>query len=218
MKTCDEIREALPLELPGPGSPAVREHLDVCPACQADWLDLQALRNWLDAVPEPPAPVIDLASIYAASHDRYVRSSRRWRRIAGTAAALAAGILLVAVLPRLEVRLGGHELVLRWGTADPPPPAAPDAVLHARLDQLDDRLAARNTDDERLNELKDLLLTLAADVDDRDRRQQHELDNTIRQIALLDAATREQFRRTSETSAALYTLIQEKSRLEGDQP
>ena len=136
MKTCDEVRDLLPLALAGEET-AVREHLAACAACRAEWHELEALGRRLDAVPAPPAQPIDLAAIYAAADDRHVHSVRRWRRAAVVAAALAAGVLFVAVLPRLEVRLGGNELALRWGPAEPPPPAPTtvDPVLLARVER-----------------------------------------------------------------------------------
>jgi anti-sigma factor RsiW len=143
---CDDVRGRLPLfltaDLPPAEADAVRAHLAGCPACRADRAELEQVRGLLDAAPVPAVGPVDVATVYRAALDQQVHAARRWKRIAAGGALVAAGLLLVAVLPKLEVKVGGKELVVRWGPADPPPVPTPppsppqepiDYVLLARV-------------------------------------------------------------------------------------
>jgi hypothetical protein len=138
------------------------------------------VRRLLDELPAPAVRPVDLPALYAAAGELHSRRLRRWKRAALTAAAVAAGVFGLAVLPRLEVRAGNGELAVRWGQRDetPPTPAVEDrtgarlAALEAQVRQSEAKLArleGRASQVDELTaaqkELKDLLLTVAADVD-----------------------------------------------------
>ena len=111
--------------------------------------DFPDVRRALDAVPEPPVLPLDPAAIYRAALDREARSARRWKLAAGAGALVAAGLLLAAVLPKLEVRATGNEFAVRWGPAEPPPVApkpepVPSPATDPRLLLLDEVMSGLN--------------------------------------------------------------------------
>jgi hypothetical protein len=163
--------------------------------------------------------------IYRAALDRQIRSARRWRLAAGAGAFVAAGLLLAAVLPRLEVRVNGNEFAVRWGPPDPPPAApTPAPVLYAdprlvaRVDELDTRIRDLGKADADLRELKELLLTVAADVSERDEKLRESVAALGRRLLAFEAASGERFRQTEQTSAPLYAAIFDKPTPEGVNP
>jgi hypothetical protein len=187
--------------------------------------DFPDVRRALDAAPAPALPPVDVAAIYRAAFDRQARLARRWRRAAGAGLLVAAGLLLVAVLPRLEVRCNNDEFAVRWGSpapvvvapVPPPPPSpAPDPRLLAQVKELDARTRELDTLTTELHSLKELLLTLAADVDERDRKQRDALALLVKHLQAFEASAREQFRQTEQTSSALYAAIFDKPRSEGE--
>lgn len=190
--------------------------------------DFADVRRLLDKVPAPTVAVVDAGAVYAAALDREVRSARRWRRVAVSGAFVAAAVMLAAVLPKMDVRVGGSELVVRWGDpapvppapvpAPPPAPATPDPAILARLDALDDRSRALADQDAKLRELRDLILTVAADVDERDNRRRDQLAAVLRQLRVFEASTRAQIRQAEETSTALYTAVFDRTRPSGGAP
>lgn len=183
------------------------------------------VRRMLDAVPAPAVAPVDVAAIYHAVLDRQARSARRWKFAAASGALVAAGLLLAAVLPKLEVRFAANEFAVRWGPADPPP-VAPEPVmmpvtdprLLARVDELDARTRDLGKADADLRELKELLLTVAADVNERDEKQKEALATLTRYLRAFEATAGERFRQTEQTSAALYTAIFDKPTPEGVNP
>jgi hypothetical protein len=186
--------------------------------------DFPDVRRALDAAPAPPLPPVDVAAIYRAAFDRQARLARRWKRTAAVGALVAAGLLLVAVLPRLEVRFNNEEFAVRWGAPPPvvvapvpplPPSPAPDPRLLAQVKKLDARTRELDTLTTELHSLKELLLTLAADVDERDRKQRDALVLLVKHLQAFEASAREQFRQTEQTSSALYAAIFDKPRSEG---
>lgn len=186
--------------------------------------DFPDVRRALDAAPAPAPPPVDVGAIYQAAFDRQARLARRWRRAAGGGLLAAAGLLVVAVLPRLEVRCDNNELAVRWGppapvvvapVPPPPPPPAPDPRLLAQVKELDARTRQLDTLTTELHSLKELLLTLAADVDERDRKQRDALALLVQHLQAFEASAREQFRQTEQTSSALYAAIFDKTRSEG---
>lgn len=188
--------------------------------------DFPDVRRALDAVSEPPVLPLDTAAIYRAALDRQARSARRWKLAAGAGALAAAGLLLAAVLPRLEVRVTGREFAVRWGPADPPPLVAPapapvsyaDPRLVARVDELDTRIRDLGKADADLRELKELLLTVAADVGERDENLKESVAALGRRLLAFEAASGERFRQAEQTSTALYTAIFDKPTPEGGNP
>jgi hypothetical protein len=187
--------------------------------------DFPDVRRALDAIPDPPVPPLDTAAIYRAALDRQVRSARRWKLAAGVGALVAAGLLLAAVLPKLEVRFAANEFAVRWGPADPPP-VAPEPVptpstdprLLAHVNELDTRVRDLGATDAGLRELKELLLTLAADVNERDEKQKDAIASLTRYLRAFEAASGERFRQTEQTNAALYSAIFDKPAPEGVNP
>jgi hypothetical protein len=187
--------------------------------------DFPDVRRALDAIPDPPVLPLDTAAIYRAALDRQVRSARRWKLAAGAGVLVAAGLLLAAVLPKLEVRFAANEFAVRWGPADPPPVApepapAPsaDPRLLALIDELDARTRDLGRTDADLRELKELLLALAADVNERDEKQKDAIASLTRYLRAFEAASGERFRQTEQTNAALYSAIFDKPAPEGVNP
>ncbi len=234
--TCDDVRAKLPLhltaDLPPAETDAVRTHLAGCPGCRADHAELASVRALLDAAPAPPVPPADVAAIYQAVLERQARSARRWRLAAAAGGLVAAGLLLVAVLPRLEIRASGNEFTVRWGPppaptppaipapqpAPTPPPPSIDPKLLARVHDLETRVRTLDEFEAELRSVKGLLLTVAADVDDRDQKQKDALAALTRHLEAFEAAAREQFRQAERTNSALYTAIFDKPRPEGGNP
>jgi hypothetical protein len=189
--------------------------------------DFADVRRALDAVPASTVAPVDVAAIYHAALDRQARSARRWKVAAASGTLVAAGLLLAAVLPKLEVRFAANEFAVRWGPADPPP-AAPtperipmpytDPQLVARVNELDTRIREFGKADTELRELKELLLTVAADVSDRDDRQKETIATLTRRLLAFEAASGERFRQAEQTNAALYTAIFDKPVPEGGTP
>jgi hypothetical protein len=189
--------------------------------------DFEDVRRALDAVPDPAVAPVDVAAIYHVSLNRQARSARRWKVAAAAGTLAAAGLLLAAVLPRLEVRFAANEFAVRWGPTDPPPVApTPERVpmpytdpqLVARVNELDARVRDLDKTGADLRELKELLLTVAADVSDRDDRQRETIAALTRRLLAFEAASGERFRQTEQTSAALYTAIFDKPAPEGGNP
>jgi hypothetical protein len=222
--TCDDVRAKLPLYLTGdrPDAEVIRAHLAGCPGCRADEAGLRQVRELLDAVPTPAVAPPDVAAIYRAALDRQARSARRWRRAATAGLLVAAGLLLVAVLPRLEVRANANEFAVRWGSPVAPQPApSPPAIdprLVAQVDDVEARTRKLDGFDAELRSLKELLLTLAADVDERDQKQKDALAELTRHLLAFEAAARDKFQQTDQANTALYNLITDKPRSEGGHP
>jgi hypothetical protein len=224
--TCDDVRAKLPLYLTGdlPDAEAVRAHLAGCPACRADESELRHVRDLLD-LPAPPAPPPDVAAIYRAALDRQARSARRSRLAAAGGALAAAGLLLAAVLPKLEIRLNANEFAVRWGPLEqqpvvpaPAPQPATDPRLVAQVNDIEAHTRKRDGFDTELRSVKELLLTLAADVDERDQKQRDALAALTRHLLAFEAAAGDKFRQTDQTNTALYNLITDKPRSEGGTP
>ena len=185
--------------------------------------DFPDLRKLLDAVPGADPRPVDLAALYRAAAERQARSARRWKRLALAGVALAAGVLLVALLPRLEFRASGHELAVRWGTPpEPPPPAPPpEPTRDPRIEQLlgeqSRQLAAIRATNSKHADLQDLLLTLAADVTDRDKAQQAKIAALTKKLTAFEAATARQFADAEKTNTALYDAVFSTPKARGSQ-
>lgn len=175
------------------------------------------IRRLLDAIPAPNVEPVDVAAIYRDAAAIQARSARRWKRATCAGALVAASVLLVAILPKLEVKVTGSEFVVRWGPADPPPvqpaPVVHDESVIARLGELDAHVTRTVHHEKKLKDLEDLLLTLAVDVDDRDGKRKAELAALARDLRLLRSGTQEQFQQTEKTNAALYAAIFDKPQL-----
>ncbi len=174
--------------------------------------DFPDVRRLLDAVPPPEPKPVDLAALYRAAAERQAVVSRRWRRVAVGVAALAAGVLLVAFLPRLEFRVTDHEFAVRWGTppdvpSPVPSPRQPDPRVERLLEEQSTQLAAIRATNAKHAELQDLLLTLAGDVSDRDRQQQAKIAGLTKQLTAFEADTARQFADAEKTNSALYDAV-----------
>lgn len=209
--SCEPFRERL-LELLYGGLPPgsrteVERHLADCSACRRERAALEALAHGLDAVPPVPGRV-DLPRLYRDAAERRARQARRWRFIAA-GVGVAAVVLLALFALRLEVRLEGHQMVLRWGV--PPEPAAPVPPPPVVIREVPAVSA------EEVQLLKELVHALAADVESSERRS---LASVVRLQQRLDDMQRQTQRRWADTErdvSALYTA-QFGPRRKGDEP
>lgn len=164
----------------------------------------------LDAVPTPDPKPVDLVALYRAAAERQAVVSRRWRRVSVGVAALAASVLLVALLPRLEFRLTGHEFAVRWGTPPEPlptPHTPPDPRIQQLVEEQSKQLAAIRAANTKHAELQDLLLTLAVDVGDRDTQQRTKIAALTKKLTAFEADTARQFAVAEKTNATLYDVV-----------
>jgi hypothetical protein len=180
---------------------SLEKHIAECLACRQEYAALREVRQLLDRVPAPECRV-DLPKLYGQAVDRQVRCLRFWRRMAvaccGVAAALAAITLLML---RLEVRLGHHQLVLRWGSLPEGGQAAqfpPDTLAQAP------KPASPETE-EQLRLLSQLIHALADTAEARDFRQRQELARLRVELADLQRQTAQWRRDTERDVGALYT-------------
>jgi hypothetical protein len=201
--TCVEIRGLLPLfiydDLASVEALAVARHLADCPTCQSEHAALAQTRAALDAEPSPIVALDALALVRAESRRQTTRL-RRWRRAAITVGALAAGLLLVLAL-RMEVHAGNGQLVVSFSAS------RERQVENARA------LTASGAEtpgspspelQERLQLLQDLARALAADVANRDDRQQAALVRLRTELEGLQRYSVERWRETDRDVAALY--------------
>lgn len=168
------------------------------------------VRTLLDFVPAPDPKPVDLAAIYRAAAERQAAVSRHWRRVAVGVAALAASVLLFALLPRIEFRITDHEFAMRWGSPPEPPPVPPtppDPRIERLMEEQSHQLAALRATNAKHAELQDLLLTLATDVNDRDRQQQARLAAVTKKLTAFEADTARQFADAEKTHTALYDAV-----------
>ncbi len=169
--------------------------------------DFPELKRWLDAVPPPqPAPV-DLAALYRIAFDRQVQRSRRWRRFAVLGAALAAGILLFALLPKLEIRCDSTEFAIRWGTKPEPTKTETDPRIEELLRERQRQSEALRATNSNVQTLEDLLLTLAADVDQRDKKQLAKLNELRSKLKEFETSTAKQIEGAERSNLALYNVV-----------
>jgi anti-sigma factor RsiW len=198
MNDCTRTREALPAllygDLPAHEEPALLQHLALCPACRAEQAALRRAREALDILPAPTVQV-DLPALYREAERRQETRLRRWRRLATAAVAVAAALLAVFVL-RLQVHLGPSQITVSWGAPRPaaqppaPPAPAPEPVSVAEVQFLED-----------------LVHALAADVADRDRRQQQALLWLQGRLDVLQGQTQQRWTATQRDVSGLYALI-----------
>jgi hypothetical protein len=195
---CADVRDRLPAHLYGDLPPAetvtVQAHLVECADCRHEFTALTGVRAALDAGPTP-AVAVDLPRLYREAADQQRRRVRQWRRLALAGTTVAAALLLLLGM-KLEVRLDGQQVVVRWGnpaTEHPAvtvPPPAPDP----------------SNVDERLRLLQELTHALAADVDSRDSKQRDDLTRLRAQLDALRRQTNQRWVETARDVTALYTL------------
>jgi hypothetical protein len=201
---CDRARDLLPLDLYGDLGPdevgELREHLAGCSACRKEREGLDAARRALDAAPDPLVAV-DTARIHREAAARHDRTLRRWRRCTLAAAALAAGLLLV-LLVRPEIVVGGGQFVVRWGDRPAPPPLKEPTVTVVQVPapaERDVELA------ERVRLLGDLVRALREDVETGDRARREQIDLLVARLEVLRLQSLRRWDETRRDVTALYT-------------
>jgi hypothetical protein len=198
---CDRARDLLPLDLYGDVVPDVavelREHLAGCPACRKEREGLDAARRALDAVPAPLVAV-DTARIHLEAAARQSRILRRWRRATLAAGALAAGLLLV-LLVRPEIEVGGGQFVVRWGERPPQKEPTVTVVQVPAPAERDAELA------ERVRLLGDLVRALREDVETGDRSRREQIDLLVARLEVLRLQSLRRWDETRRDVTALYT-------------
>jgi hypothetical protein len=184
---CIQVREQLAALLYGDLSPEqarrVEEHLASCAECRRERLALQQLRHLLDAASVPGGRTlpgaIDLPRLYRQAAERQEQRLRRWRRAAYMLAGAAAAVLILALLPRWELRLEAQQLTIRWGN--------PSSLDASRTTPLPRSTAPGDSSpvvgspapspefEARLRVVEELIQLVSADLDQRDSRRQKEL-------------------------------------------
>jgi hypothetical protein len=202
MMTCAEARAQLAElvygELDANLVATLHKHLAGCVACQQERDSLAGVRRLLDRVPAPPHVQVDVLALYAEANRRRGVRIRRWRRLAGVAGLAAAALLLLCL--KLEVRLEGHQLVLRWGAPPettprslpapvPPPVAAPPEVTAADLALV-----------------KELIHALAASGESRDQECQQALAQLRERFDDLQGQAQARWEATQRYVSALTTV------------
>jgi hypothetical protein len=201
---CSQIKEQLPALLYGDLDPAeasrLRAHVDECPACRQQYAALASVREMLDAVPAPKTNV-DVGAIYHRVALGQVQRARRWRRLAVACAAVAAVLLLAIGLP-LELRVENHQLTIRWGQ----PPARPQPVISdgPASPMLVRALQRFDADEEERQLLRQLVVALKRDADDREAQQQENSARTQAALALLKQQMDVRWSETQQDVRALY--------------
>lgn len=202
--TCDDLRDLLPLHAYGDLSPdeagTVDYHLAGCAACRTELAGYADVRQALGATPVP-AVTIDAGRLLA---DAATRQMRRWRRLAFTASALAAG-LLALVASQLELRVA-------WRN---PGRQAAERVAVRPLPKPENQGSPEL--DERLRLLDELTRALAADIDERDARRTAEIATLRTRLDALQRATFERWQESRRDFDAIYTA-QFKPVPKGDSP
>jgi hypothetical protein len=214
MRNCAQTRDALTDllygELPPAEAQAVQQHLAGCAPCRAEYAALRQVRAALDATPAPaPRAEVDLPRLYREAARRQARRLRRWRRLAVAGVAVAAG-LLVALALRLEVRLGQHQIVLRWGA----PPQVEQLRAAPKPPETDRSVAERTAE---MQLVKDLIHLLADDVKARDGQQKEAMLALRERVEALRVLVDERYAATERDVSALYTA-QFGPREKGDRP
>jgi hypothetical protein len=168
---CESVQNKV-LALPDPRqvSPALREHLDGCPACKAWWQQAARLERLLERLPAPPPPADKKAALIEelTAAGPVIRTVPSVPRPAGpsrlvgllkTRAAKYAGALAAAVL----LAVGGWQLIKPTGTATVEV-AAPRHPLLEKAVQRNVALARpQNTPAQRLEILGELADDLSAE-------------------------------------------------------
>jgi anti-sigma factor RsiW len=178
---CIEIQNALPVllygELETEAAKRLEEHLAGCPDCRRELAALKLTQKRLDAVPAP-AVQLDVGRIFQEEAQRRLVQLRRWRRLALAAAAVAAASILVALLLNLEVRVEGHQLVLRWGS----PPALPERIVDQPSEVNPEATAALQAQLVVLTQLAQGLTETAAGRDAKQRKELTQIRDNVRDL------------------------------------
>jgi hypothetical protein len=214
MMTCTEaharLAELLYGDLPPDEAAAVEKHLAGCPTCREERTALMRVRSLLGPGPAPPEVNIDLPRLYAEAGRRRGASVRRWRRAA--LLATAAAVVLLAAFLNLEVRVQGHQVVLRWGTPPETPAPATPAPPPLRLEPEVAQVPAAE-----LQLVRELVHALAADIETRDKQQRLALLWLRNRLDGLQYQAQERWHATEQLVSALH-MVQLESRAKGEKP
>jgi hypothetical protein len=204
---CADARARLPAllygDLPAGELAEVRKHLDGCPACRSEQAAVAEVRGLLDVVPAP-AVAIDLPRLYRAAAEQQARRLRRWRRVACASLAAAAAVVVGLLLSRVEVRLDGNQVVLRWGTVPAPPEPPPPSPLPPPAPAPAERTVAIAEIEQELRLLTELVQEMSNDADRRDDRQRREVVVLRAQVQALQQQLTELRVATEKDVSALY--------------
>jgi hypothetical protein len=196
---CQQVRGLLPLhaygDLRSDEKSVVDAHLRDCPECRAELAALASIRSALDAIPAGSVNV-NLMQIYRNEADRLRRRARRWRY----AAAATAVAVVVVLMVRLDVRLDGRQITIRWGAAPQHEPVEmavnqittpPEMKIPAQLD-------------ERIRTMSELIQALAANVEASDRERQQQLVSMKLELASMNRKSQERMSEAERDLSALY--------------
>jgi len=211
---CHDIRAVLPGLLYGDLRPAealaAQSHLAGCPACQAEFAGLQQVSAMLDKLTLPPVRV-DVPRILQEAQAWQERSVRRWRRAALGLGGVAAAVVIVMLL-KLEVRVDGQQVVVRWGDVPaaegPPrehiaPGSAKNLPAHGNTNgQQQARPVPPEVSRADLKLIRELIHALAADVNGRDQQQQESLAELQGQVDRLEREAQDRWAATVRYVAA----------------
>jgi predicted anti-sigma-YlaC factor YlaD len=199
---CAQLRDVLPAfmygDLPPETELAAEAHLKACPDCRAELAALAEVRRLLDLAPLPRVQV-DTSRIYEGANRYRQRQARRWRRVACTALAAAASLLVILGL-QLEIRWESHQLVLRWGA-----PVVADAEPKTKQLLVAERPAAPEIKAADLQLVRDLVHALAASVEERDGKFQNTLARLESQLNQAQDQARTRWVATERYVSALHT-------------
>ena len=174
---------------------ALTEHLASCRTCAVVRRELEEVRRLLDAAPTP-AVHVDLAALYRRAGELDELRYRRWRRLAWSALATAA-VLLLALTLRFELRWHERQLVIGWGLpavpVDPAPP--PPGPKEPSYEQFAADLAL----------MKELIHAVAADIQYRADEQRNYVADLERRVDRLSATSNTRWTATQQDVRALYT-------------
>jgi hypothetical protein len=190
---CEQARALLTED--GSASEGLAEHLAACPACAGVRRELEEVRRLLDAAPTS-AVHVDLAALYRRAGELERERYRRWRRLAWSATA-AAAVLLLALTLRFEVRWTERSLVIGWGLPAMPVESAPGPPVLKEPNY--EQFAA----DVLL--MKDLIHAVAADVQYRADEQRSAVAELERRVDGLSATSHTRWTATQRDVRALYT-------------
>jgi hypothetical protein len=192
--TCDRIQEQLPLmaygDLADAERAAVESHLAQCPACRGALAELDEVRRLLDA----PAPVRASPIVVPSAARR--RSARLWQ----VAAVVSLAVMLAVWLVRVEARIDGRELILRWGRPEVPPPVVETRTIVVREDP-----AALAGIEERIKLLNELVHAVARNHMTTDQPWREELETLRREVTALHQTYHQRLGETERDVSALYT-------------
>ena len=180
----------------------IRVHVSNCPSCKQEWQELVLLGTLLDANPPPPATV-DLLSLYRHATLREARSSRRWRwlGVAASLLALAGGVW--AIWGRVEIRVNGQELALRWGDRFKIDAPSRDSTQESKL-----TVPLLDRRDEQLEVLSAMVRAMVEELQTVELRQRRDRADLDIRVSGLQEQTLKRWLALQKDMDALYVLSQ----------